>query len=181
MADQSLRLKRGPEGSIPTLDDGEPGFTTDSFRMYVGLGGVNRLISGGGGGMPYQVINSNTPAAKDNGYLIDAGSTPVSLTLPSSPVIGDAVGFATLNVTNTVTIARNGSLIFGRTDDMVIETQYAGGILVYTGTTYGWVNVTEAAAGGGGAETEEVLTISKALVASNDDLIVVGSEEVTRD
>lgn len=43
-----LILRRGVVANIPTLDDGEPGFTTDTKQLYVGIGGVNTLLNGAG-------------------------------------------------------------------------------------------------------------------------------------
>lgn len=40
MADK-IRFKRGPESSIPVLDLGEPGITTDTNKFYVGTGTKN--------------------------------------------------------------------------------------------------------------------------------------------
>jgi len=45
----TLQLYRGPSSSIPTLADGEPGFTTDTQALYIGYGGTNYLIGGGSG------------------------------------------------------------------------------------------------------------------------------------
>lgn len=32
----AIKLKRGLEATIPTLQEGEPGFTTDSKKLFVG-------------------------------------------------------------------------------------------------------------------------------------------------
>lgn len=39
-----IQIKRGVAASLPVLSDGELAFTTDSFRLYAGIGGVNKLI-----------------------------------------------------------------------------------------------------------------------------------------
>ncbi|HSW39697.1 MAG TPA: hypothetical protein VLL97_09425 [Acidobacteriota bacterium] len=39
-----IKFKRGAQSSIPTLADGEAGWTTDSLRMYIGQGTTNRLV-----------------------------------------------------------------------------------------------------------------------------------------
>jgi len=43
MANQ-IKIKRGLQAGLPVLADGEPGWTTDTFRLYVGQGGASRLI-----------------------------------------------------------------------------------------------------------------------------------------
>ena len=39
-----IQLKRGVQASLPTLNDGEPGWCTDTFRLYIGQGSANKLI-----------------------------------------------------------------------------------------------------------------------------------------
>ena len=46
----TIQLRRGLAATIPTLADGQPGFTTDTFLLYIGYNGTNRLIGPGGGG-----------------------------------------------------------------------------------------------------------------------------------
>ena len=42
----TLKFRRGLVASIPTLLEGEPGWCTDNFKLYVGDGSTNRLIGG---------------------------------------------------------------------------------------------------------------------------------------
>jgi hypothetical protein len=44
-----IQLYRGAEASLPTLAAGEPAFTTDSKKLFVGDGVTNHEIGGGGG------------------------------------------------------------------------------------------------------------------------------------
>jgi len=39
-----LKIKGGVAGSLPVLNDREPGWTTDTFKLYVGQGGVSKLV-----------------------------------------------------------------------------------------------------------------------------------------
>jgi hypothetical protein len=39
-----LKIKRGLAAGLPALNDGEPGWTTDTFKLYVGQGGVSKLV-----------------------------------------------------------------------------------------------------------------------------------------
>lgn len=40
-----IQIKRGPAASLPTLDVGEPGFTTDTKKLYIGASGGNVEIA----------------------------------------------------------------------------------------------------------------------------------------
>jgi len=46
VAAPTLKLKRGLQSALPTLAIGEPGFTTDSYQLYVGAPGGNKFIGG---------------------------------------------------------------------------------------------------------------------------------------
>ena len=39
-----IQLKRGVQASLPTLNDGEAGWCTDTFRLFIGQGSVNKLV-----------------------------------------------------------------------------------------------------------------------------------------
>jgi hypothetical protein len=45
-----LLLRRGSEANLPLLADGEPAWTLDTHRLYVGAGGVNYFVAGPGAG-----------------------------------------------------------------------------------------------------------------------------------
>ena len=40
----TIKLKRGVYSSLPALTDGEPGWCTDNFKLYIGQGGDNKLV-----------------------------------------------------------------------------------------------------------------------------------------
>ncbi len=44
----TITFYRGAAAGIPTLADGEPGWATDTQTLYVGQGGVNYPVTGGG-------------------------------------------------------------------------------------------------------------------------------------
>ena len=46
MASPTLKFKRGALANLPTLAVGEPGFTTDTYQLYIGGPGGNKLIGG---------------------------------------------------------------------------------------------------------------------------------------
>ena len=47
---KKIKIKRGLEAALPTLQEGEPGFTTDSKKLFVGSDTGNIEIGGIGGG-----------------------------------------------------------------------------------------------------------------------------------
>jgi len=73
-------------------------------------------------------------------YLIDA-SGAITLTLPSSPALGDEIVITDISGNasqNTITISRNGQPIQGLAEDLVIDISNATIRLVYSNTTRGW-------------------------------------------
>lgn len=40
----TIQLKRGTFATLPTLGNGEPGWCSDNFKLYIGQGGVNKLV-----------------------------------------------------------------------------------------------------------------------------------------
>ncbi len=40
----TIQLKRGTFANLPALGDGEPGWCTDNFKLYIGQGGVSKLV-----------------------------------------------------------------------------------------------------------------------------------------
>ncbi len=74
--------------------------------------------------------------------LADTTSSPVTLTLPSSPNLGDEVRVidATNNAaTNNITVARNGSKIMGLDSDLTVNINEAAFGLVYFNASRGWL------------------------------------------
>jgi len=75
------------------------------------------------------------------GYFINTTSGTITMTLPSSPSVGDIVAFkdyAGTFQTNNLTIDRNGSNIIGGTLNPVIAVEGQSVVLVYGDATEGW-------------------------------------------
>jgi hypothetical protein len=131
-----------------TNGDGSAGNPTIAFGVAPGADG-NVLTSngtawtsapaaggGGGGFSSVSAISSNTSATSSTLYVLTASLT---LTLPSSPTVGDLIGVSNLSNTLTCVIARNGEKIMNLSEDMTLDVEEAGFTLVYSGATYGWV------------------------------------------
>ena len=74
-------------------------------------------------------------------YFVDTSTNIVNLTLPPNPQIGDII---TLNdladsfETNNCVIVRNGKLISGLAEDLVLDSNNMTIEIVFSGDTYGW-------------------------------------------
>jgi hypothetical protein len=101
-----IKFKRGTQATIPTLADGEPGWTTDTHKLFIGQGGTNYEVGGGGGGGVGDVVGPGS--ATDNavarfdgttGKLVqnsgvtitDLGELLASTLVSAGDVIGDTV------------------------------------------------------------------------------------------
>jgi hypothetical protein len=74
-------------------------------------------------------------------YYVDTTSVGRTLTLPASAINGDEIHvFDTGNNAgaNNITIASNGGKINASVQDLVIDVNGAGVVLIYTGSLYGW-------------------------------------------
>ena len=130
-------------------DDGEEvklNNLSDANAIDLTDGGVTTLHTHGASGMSWSLIATNTTASNLNGYLINATSNNVTLTMPSSPSEGDTVGMCDVYnkaTTNTITISRNGENIEGLDEDLTLDVDGAGFILVYVDSTRGWELISE--------------------------------------
>jgi len=102
---------------------------------WTGLGGGNPYITIVGDGSTIFTVLSN------DRIFVNTSSATATISLPSSPLLGDEIqflDFAGTFDTNILTINRNGLKIMGLTEDMTVDVKNAGFGLVYTGSTYGW-------------------------------------------
>ena len=85
-------------------------------------------------------VSSNITLNNYTNYFVDT-STARTLTLPASPSLGweihvfDATGSS---ATNNITVLSNSLKINGSVQDLTIDQAYAGVVLIYTGSNYGW-------------------------------------------
>lgn len=86
--------------------------------------------------VPLVDVSTNTSATVGVVYRLTATLT---LTLPSTPAVGDWVAFVNNSSVETCVVARNGKKIMGLSEDMTLNNVFASGRLVFSGDTTGWV------------------------------------------
>jgi hypothetical protein len=96
------------------------------------------------GGASWQAVITADPAnaVAGNGYFCNTTGGAFTVTLPTSPSLGDFVSFidyAGTFDTNNLTIARNGKNIQGVAEDLTVSVERAGFTLVFVDDTQGWL------------------------------------------
>ena len=89
----------------------------------------------------YLARTSNATAKVGYGYLINATSSDITLTLPSSPNTGNLVAVCDSHdqaENHVITVARNGSKIHSTEEDLIVNIIGTSFILVYIDSTIGW-------------------------------------------
>lgn len=89
----------------------------------------------------YEVRSGSFSAVVFGGYFINTSGGVVTATLPAAPVLGDSIRFLDVAKTfdsNAFTVARNGKLIQGDAEDLVVTTESAAFELIFSGDTFGW-------------------------------------------
>ena len=89
----------------------------------------------------WQLLTANYTAVSGDRLMLDSSAGAFTVTLPSSPNLGDYVQFADAAgqlATNSVTVDRNGENIQTAADDLELDVDNVGFKLVYTDSTNGW-------------------------------------------
>ena len=106
-------------------------------------GGVLSWEEADAGGTSWQSVKTgNYTAVAGQGVFCNTTGGSFTLTLPSSPTIGDEVSFidyAGTFDTYPLTIGRNSEKINGATADLSVSVERAANTLVYTDGTQGWL------------------------------------------
>ena len=94
------------------------------------------------------ITGSTLTASAGNGYFINTTSNACTVTLPSSPEIGDQIVFADYArtwATNNLIIDSNGNNFQGESDLYTVDYSTAGQSLniVYSDSTKGWIPVSD--------------------------------------
>ena len=127
--------------------------TIDALTFPAADGSADQILTTNGsgvlsftdnsGGTSWQAVKTSSfTAVAGEGYFINTTSGVVTMTLPSSPTIGDEVAFVDYAGTfdsNTMTVGRNSEKINGATADLTVSVERAANTLVYTDGTQGWL------------------------------------------
>ena len=90
----------------------------------------------------YSIITGNTNAASGNYYFVDTSGGVVTLTLPTTALLGDTIRIIDMSGTfdtNNLTVARNSHKIQRDAADLTVDTEGAAFDLVYSNATNGWL------------------------------------------
>jgi hypothetical protein len=102
----------------------------------------NGSASGFGQTWDSNVKSSNFTAVSNVGYFVDTSGGTLTLTLPASPSLGDAVSFvdyAGTFDTAGMAIDPNGNKINGDTNGTGVVIEYQAGTFTYSDATRGWI------------------------------------------
>lgn len=136
------------------IEDSSNTYSTMTGALTVAGGiGVGRDLYVGGtiyqNGLPISATgtfdwvntNSNYTATSGIHIFVDTSIASFTITLPATPKIGDNVTFIDYTGsfgTNNLTFDRNGKLIMGLAENLIIDVPNAANFLIYSGSTVGW-------------------------------------------
>jgi hypothetical protein len=151
-------------GTEVTLGD-----SGDTFTIPAGATLTNNGTASGFAAIDWQstVVTGTTHTASANqGIWIDTTSNACTLTLPSSPSVGDQLifsDFARTWASNAVTLTLNGSNYQGNTTPVpVYDTEGETVHIVYSGSTQGWIPINDGAVA---LETPQLIDTEYLIVA----------------
>jgi hypothetical protein len=120
-----------------------PAATGTADQILVTDGSGNLSFVDNSGGTDWQAVKTTGfTAVAGEGYFINTTGGAFTMTLPTSPTIGDEVAFidyAGTFDTNNLTVGRNSENIQGSAADLTVSTERAANTLVYTDGTQGWL------------------------------------------
>ena len=148
-----ITIVDGANGNITITPNGSGNIVLDGLTFPNADGSADTFLKTNGsgtlsfaavsGGTSWQAVKtSDFTAVAGEGYFINTTSGTVTMTLPSSPSIGDEVAFIDYAGTfdsNTMTVGRNSEKINGATADLTVSVERAANTLVYTDGTQGWL------------------------------------------
>jgi len=148
-----ITIVDGANGNITITPNGSGNIVLDGLSFPNADGSADHFLKTNGsgtlsfaevsGGTSWQAVKtSDFTAVAGQGFFINTTSGAVTMTLPSSPSIGDEVAFidyAGTFDTNNLTVGRNSEKINGATSNLTVATERAANTLVYTDGTQGWL------------------------------------------
>ena len=149
----SITITDAANGNIAITPNGSGNIVLDGLTFPNADGSADNFLKTNGsgtlsfaevsGGTSWQAVKtSGFTAVAGEGYFCNTTSAAFTLTLPSSPSIGDEVSFidyAGTFDTNNLTIGRNSEKIQGDAADLTVNVERAANCLVYTDGTQGWL------------------------------------------
>jgi hypothetical protein len=135
----------GSDKEIQFNDNGAfGGITMGTTGQVLTTDGTTASFGDISGGASWQAVITADPAnaVAGYGYFCNTTGAAFTVTLPTSPVLGDFVSFidyAGTFDTNNLTIARNGKNIQGVAEDLTVNVERAGFTLVFVDDTQGWL------------------------------------------
>ena len=142
------KLANGTDGNIISYD-------ANGAIVAVATGNSGQILTSAGSGAPptfadaaaggtdWQAVKTgNYTAVAGQGIFANTTSGAFTVTLPSSPSIGDEVtivDYAGTFDSNNLTVGRNSQPIQGSAADLTVATERAGFTLAYTDGTQGWL------------------------------------------
>ena len=138
---------------VSILPKGSGKITLDNLTLPAADGSADQILTTNGsgqlsfvdnsGGTDWQAVKtSNYTAVAGQGIFANTAGGAFTVTLPSSPSIGDEVTIVdyggTFDTAN-LTVGRNSQPIQGSAADLTVATERAGFTLAYTDGTQGWL------------------------------------------
>ena len=138
----------GPDGKYlesatapSTPEPGDIWFNTTTGSTYIYYDSYWVGVGGGTAYGNWQVINSNTTATANTGYIANTSAGSFTLIMPENPVVGESVaiidGYESFK-RNPLTISGGIELIEGRDDNLLLNVDRASVLFRFIGSTYGW-------------------------------------------
>ena len=122
--------------TLPTADG-----SADQILTTNGSGTLS-FVDNSGGTSWQSIKTSNYTASAGEGVFANTSGGAFTVTLPSSPSLGDEVSivdYAGSFDTYNLTVGRNSQPIMGVAEDLTVATERAGFTLVYVDSTQGWL------------------------------------------
>jgi hypothetical protein len=142
--DIELGVPGGSDKQIQFNDNGAfGGITMGTTGQVLTTDGTTASFGDLSGGASWQAVKTTGfTAVAGEGYFINTTNDAITMTLPTSPSLGDFVSvidYAGTFDTNNLTVGRNSQPIQGVAADLTVATERAGFTLVYTDGTQGWL------------------------------------------
>ena len=121
---------------VPTLN---AAYTKANTAEIIAIAAFTQANTGGGGSSVTTAIVTGTTqsALKDYRYIL-ANTSATTVTLPTTPTLGDSLYIVISNGLANNVIGRNSSNIMGLSEDMIIDIANSSIGLVYVNATLGW-------------------------------------------